>query len=67
MKRVHNSPCLFFSNCRIYFGNPKIYQWTTITTTTGERDIKEKAICLETDRDDRFPDEPIIRETYKSQ
>jgi hypothetical protein len=33
----------------------------------GQRDIKEKAICLETDRNDRFPDEPIVREMYKSQ
>jgi hypothetical protein len=32
-----------------------------ITTTTGKGDIKEEAICLETDRDDQFPDEPIIR------
>jgi hypothetical protein len=39
----------------------------TITTTTGGEDIKERGICLETDRDDRFPDEPIVRQWYKSQ
>ncbi|KAJ7226583.1 hypothetical protein C8J57DRAFT_1252517 [Mycena rebaudengoi] len=43
MKRVHKGPYFFF-NCGIYFGNPKIYQQTTITTTTGDKDIKEEVV-----------------------
>ncbi|KAJ7280454.1 hypothetical protein C8J57DRAFT_1220922 [Mycena rebaudengoi] len=39
MKRVHEGPYFFF-NCRIYFGNPKIYQQMTIMTTTGEQGHK---------------------------
>jgi hypothetical protein len=66
MKQVHNSPYFFF-NCGIYFGNPKIYQQTTITTTMGSEDIKEEGICLETDSDDQSPDEPIVRQLYKNQ
>jgi hypothetical protein len=34
---------------------------------TGGEDIKEEGICLETDRNDRFPDEPIVRQLYKNQ
>jgi hypothetical protein len=35
--------------------------------TTDKEDIKEEGICLETDKDNWFPDEPIVRQLYKSQ
>ncbi|KAJ7278437.1 hypothetical protein C8J57DRAFT_1222284 [Mycena rebaudengoi] len=62
MLKLTTTP-IFIFNYGIYFGNPKIYQRTILTTTTGEEDIKEEGICLETDRNDRFPDEPIWQTT----
>ncbi|KAJ7249996.1 hypothetical protein C8J57DRAFT_1239556 [Mycena rebaudengoi] len=52
------SPVCFFQFAGYILATPK-YISGNDNDDNGQKDIKEKAICLETDRNDRFPDELI--------